>query len=784
MDDKHSKNITSSQKRIILSLLFVFLIAVLIISSLMYQVFRKSLAENLSTRATEVIDIIDYMVQTSGESPKLIKGINTLATNRDIKLIIVRINEPPVVIASNKAALIGLPTNEIFSNDDGGQSFKFNADADQYTAISSIWLANKFNNGLFTKATVGVVFDTYKTRILLQEQILNTALFLILTTIFAIGLIYYLTNKYIFKPLEVINSSLINNKSNKDFSPIPLIRNDEIGTVANTFNQLFADLYASKKNLRENTERYDLALQGTKVGLVDWDVPTNNLYCSSSLMELLGVDKKYFEPSVAWFTNRTHPDDREMAQSALISHLKFNTEYDIEGRLQHENGNYIWMRVRGQAVRDKEGRATRMVGYYVDISKQKEHEHFMSSLYLLSADATITIQSKMKKILKEATNYLKLSCGAICKFENDKCIIEACQCPDEYELCGQLEFDAKDTICHHTIEENDIVCLHDIGSSKLKNIATHDKHGINVYVGMPLYVHGRIYGTVSFFDKKFKHKAFNNREKSFVRLICQWIGNEIMRAEYISYLHDTESRLEEAVEELTNTNSELESFTHAASHDLQEPLRMITNFTGLLERNYANRLDTTAKDYLNILSKSAFQMRTLISGLLDYAHASKENEKIENLDLNEILNNVYANLEKQIRESQAEIVFSNLPTIRANKASMISLLQNLISNGIKFQATGNQPVIEIKTFQYAETWVISVTDNGIGIDNDYQAKIFEPFKRLHAKSEYEGTGIGLAVCKKIIARAGGTMWIESENDAGSTFFVSIPNLKTELGKAA
>ena len=147
MNIYYSANKTSLQKRIILSLLFVFCIAVLIICSLMYRMFNNEFSQHLHTRATEVFDIIDYMAQTSGESPELIKGIRTLAANRDIKLIIIRINEPPVVIASNKAALIGLPTNEIFTNSEENQYFQFNADTDQYTAVSSIWLENKFSNG-------------------------------------------------------------------------------------------------------------------------------------------------------------------------------------------------------------------------------------------------------------------------------------------------------------------------------------------------------------------------------------------------------------------------------------------------------------------------------------------------------------------------------------------------------------------------------------------------------------------------------------------------------------
>ncbi len=774
----------SSQKRIILSFLFVFFVSTLTICILMYKIFSDNLSENLYTRAIEVIDIIDYMAQTSGESPELIKGINTLAANRDIKLIIVRIVEPPVVIASNKAALIGLPTNKIFSDDISNQSFKFDSNNDQYTAISSIWLENKFSNGQFTKAHVGVVFNTYKTRILLQEQILHTAIYLILTTIFAIGLVYFLTNKYIFQPLEKINSTLNKNDINKEFSPIPISTYDEIGSVAKTLNQLFTDIYESKRKLRENTERYDLALQGTKVGLVDWNINTNDFYCSSSLMKALGLTEDNFKPSVDWFEERTHPDDREAARSSLLSHLKFNTEYDVEGRLRHENDDYIWMRVRGQAVRDKDGKAIRIVGYYADISNRKANEHFMNSLYLLSADAALPIHSKINCILKEGVSYLDLDCGVICKINDENLSVTYSHAPDKYCLATESTFTLIDTFCSYTVKENNMIAIHDVSKSDLKHLPEHKESGINSYIGTPLYIHGRIYGTVSFSDHKKRLKPFTEQEKSFVRLVAQWISNEMMRSQYIDYLHETESRLEDAVEELTNTNSELESFTYVASHDLQEPLRMITNFTGLLEANYSKNLDSTALDYLKILSKSAKQMRILIKGLLEYARTSKENEEIENLDLNEILKTVYTNLEKQICEAKPEIIVNNLPSIQANKASMISLLQNLVSNAIKFQTEGNKIVIEVNAYQQNDSCIISISDNGIGIDKDYQEKVFEPFKRLHAKSEYSGTGIGLAVCKKIIARMGGTMWIESEKDIGSTFFVSIPNLITQTGKAA
>ncbi len=784
MNNANTNNKFSSQNRIIFSFLATFFIAILIICMLMYQVFSNNLSENLHSRATEVIDIIDYMAQTSGESPALTKGIKTLAASRDIKLIVVRINEPPTVIASNKEALIGSSANKTFSKIEKTKPFKFDEDTDQYTAISSIWLENNFSDRKFTKATVGIIFDTYKTRTLLQKQILDTSLYLILTTIFVLGLAYILTNRYIFKPLEIINSSLNSNDSNNEFIPIPLARNDEIGAVASTLNQLFSDLYSSKKKLRENTERYDLALQGTKVGLVDWDVIANKVYCSSSLKEILGINKSDFSPDMEWIENRTHKEDREMAHAALVAHLKDDIEYDVEGRLKHHNGEYIWMRARGQAVRDHSGRAIRMVGYYVDISKRKANEKFMNSLYLLSIDASLPLAHKINYILKEGLNYLGLECGLICKIEGESSSVSYYQCPDSYHINNQSTFNLNDTFCKHTVEENSMVAAHNISKSNLNYLPEHTDLGIKCYIGIPLYLHGRIYGTVSFTDYQARPELFSEREKSFVRLISQWISNEMMRAQYIDYLHETESRLEEAVEELTDINSELESFTHVASHDLQEPLRMITNFTGLLEKNYADILDNTATEYLNILSKSAKQMRVLIKDLLEYAHASKENEKVDTLDLNSLLKQVLNNLDKQIRESKAVVKNDNLPIIQANKASMISLLQNIINNGIKFQHANKHPIIEIKAFQHTGSWVIAVNDNGIGIDSNYHTKIFEPFKRLHAKSEYKGTGIGLAVCKKIISRMNGKMWIESEKDVGTTFYFSIPNQITETGKAA
>ena len=751
----------------------------------MYQKFTKNLDETLHTRALEVFDIIDYMVHTSGESPDLIKGIKTLAANRDIKLIIIRINNPPVVIASNKDELIGLPSNDMFHKSESDQSYNFDSKNDQYTAISTIWMENIFKDDQFTEASVGVVFNTHKTRTLLINSILNTSLFLILTMIFAIGIIYILTNKFIFRPLEAINSTLIKNVSENEFIPIPIESHDEIGTVANTLNNLFTELYASKKSLRETTERYELALQNTEVGLFDWDIKHDTIYCSSSFREILGIYSDQFTPTLEWFDNLVHKDDKSLATSALIAHLKHNVNYDIEGRIRHKNGDYIWVRARGQAIRDESGKAIRMVGYYVDIGKRKRHEMFMHSFYMLLSGLNLSLERKLNCLLKETCNYLNLDCGIISKIENEKYYTIYCHAPIEYNLNKNKTLNLSDTLCEYVIEKDEIFCIPDIVNSDFSHHKSYTQYRIRSYIAFPIYMNGHVFGTVNLFDKKARTTNFEEREKSFVRLISQFISNEMMRAQYINFLHESENKLEAAIEELTNTNSELENFTYVASHDLQEPLRMITNFTGILNNKYNDTLDETAKEYLNICSNSAEQMRFLINDLLDYAHASNiDNEKIENVNLNKVLEHVIVNIEKQIHETNTEIMYDNLPTIVSNKASMISLMQNLISNGIKFQNYGNRPIIRITSNINDSSWIISVHDNGIGVPYQYQSKIFEPFKRLHAKSEYQGTGIGLAVCKKIIERINGNIWLESKEGCGSTFTFSIPIVISQTGKAA
>ncbi len=238
-------------------------------------------------------------------------------------------------------------------------------------------------------------------------------------------------------------------------------------------------------------------------------------------------------------------------------------------------------------------------------------------------------------------------------------------------------------------------------------------------------------------------------------------------------LDNLEEKVKERTEELARSNEELQQFAYVASHDLQEPLRMITSYLQLLQRRYQGKLDDKADKYIYFAVNGASRMQVLINDLLEFSRVATRAEEPESTNSEFVLNQVLSNLELYIKENRATISHDSLPEVMADSTQLAQVFQNLIINGIKFHS-GEAPIIKISAKKKAKEWVFSVQDNGIGIDPQYSEKIFEVFKRLHKIEEYPGTGIGLAVCKKIIERHGGCIWVESELGKGSTFYFTLP----------
>lgn len=228
-------------------------------------------------------------------------------------------------------------------------------------------------------------------------------------------------------------------------------------------------------------------------------------------------------------------------------------------------------------------------------------------------------------------------------------------------------------------------------------------------------------------------------------------------------------------ERLSQSNRDLESFAYVASHDLQEPLRVVTGFVQLLSREYRGKLGADADEYIGFAVDGAHRMQSLIRDLLEFSRVGTQGKPFEEVDIDQAVDEALLNLQPRIEESQAVVTHDPLPTIMADRAQIVRLFQNLVGNAIKYGKPGVPPIIRVGARFAGGGWVFFVRDNGIGIAPQYFDRIFMIFQRLHGRDEYEGTGIGLAVCKKIVERHGGKIWLTSEPGNGATFFFTLGN---------
>jgi light-regulated signal transduction histidine kinase (bacteriophytochrome) len=264
------------------------------------------------------------------------------------------------------------------------------------------------------------------------------------------------------------------------------------------------------------------------------------------------------------------------------------------------------------------------------------------------------------------------------------------------------------------------------------------------------------------------------------------IAGAIASSQLYAQIRQAEEALRQQAKELMRSNKELEQFAYVASHDLQEPLRMVTSYVQILAQDYEGRLDADADRYINYAVDGANRMKVLIDDLLEFSRVGSRGKPFEPTRCGEVMEQVISDLEGAIEESGGKVTWEALPTVMADATQLAQLLRNLVGNGIKFRGEA-PPHVHISA-ELADSgaglseaqqsprgeWLFSVRDNGIGIAPKYYERIFQMFERLHHRSEYPGTGIGLAICQKIVERHGGRIWVESELGEGSTFYFTIP----------
>ncbi|MCU7523752.1 MAG: PAS domain S-box protein [Ignavibacteria bacterium] len=280
------------------------------------------------------------------------------------------------------------------------------------------------------------------------------------------------------------------------------------------------------------------------------------------------------------------------------------------------------------------------------------------------------------------------------------------------------------------------------------------------------------------------HTNRNYRKDGSV-ITCEWYNSALVDADgnlvsVLSLVLDITQRekmmrqLEETLRNLRRSNEELEQFAYVASHDLQEPLRMVSNCTQMLSKRYKDKLDASADQLIEFIVEGSIRMKSLIQDLLSFSRITTKGENFAPTDLNLLMQNVIADLKVAVEENNAKITYGKLPVINADTTQIRQVFQNLISNAIKFRGA-DDPEISIGAEKKAGQWLFSVKDNGIGIAPEFFDKIFVIFQRLHEREAYPGTGIGLAICKRIVEHHGGNIWVESEEGKGAAFYFTLPS---------
>ena len=242
----------------------------------------------------------------------------------------------------------------------------------------------------------------------------------------------------------------------------------------------------------------------------------------------------------------------------------------------------------------------------------------------------------------------------------------------------------------------------------------------------------------------------------------------------VSLWYESQEALRKTAEELRQSNYELEQFAYISSHDLQEPLRQVLSFTSLLARSLPEKLDSKQSKYIHFINEATLQMSNVIHDLLTFSRVGRGEKQLESTSLNELLASTLSVLDTTIKSSNARITYDELPSLMVVPTQIIQLFQNLLTNAIKFRKKGVRPKIHIGVSEDEKNWIFRVEDNGIGIDGQYFEKIFGVFQRLHERGEYEGTGIGLSICKKIVEQYKGNIWLESELNKRTTFYFTLP----------
>ncbi|WP_126661886.1 ATP-binding protein [Haloterrigena salifodinae] len=513
----------------------------------------------------------------------------------------------------------------------------------------------------------------------------------------------------------------------------------EANFVQSAANILAAAIERSSKEdqLREREAQLSVATDAASIGLWLWDVQENVFTADEFLAEAYGMDPEIVTtgaPIEAFFEPVPETDEDgiwDRLDRALETGV-FSAEY----RIENGDGDVMWVVSRGEVEYDASGDPVRMHGAVTDITERKRRE---------------------QQLREREARYRDL----FTSMSEGYCVIERVDTPP-VEPIDFRYIEVNPAFEEHTGLTNVVgKTIRDLVPEEREEwFETYDsvvETGDPVRFERELTTQGRFLECYAF--------PVGGETDAQVGVLFTDVTERVER----------ERRLEKLVERLETSNDRLEQFAYAASHDLQEPLRMVSSYLQLVERRYGDELDAEGREFLQFAVDGADRMREMIDGLLKYSRVETEGDPFEPVDLNAVLEDVLDDLQLRFEESNGEVTTESLPTVEGDSGQLRQIFQNLLDNAIEYSGDGPPRIhVSAECRSGDDAWEISVSDDGIGIDSEYSDQIFDVFQSYHEGKGYNGTGIGLAICERIIERHGGEIRVTSEPGEGSTFTFTLP----------
>jgi len=501
-----------------------------------------------------------------------------------------------------------------------------------------------------------------------------------------------------------------------------------VGTIVDITDRKRAEVA-----LRESEARYRSTFELAGSGVAHIGLDRRFIRVNRRLCEILG----YTEAELLRLTGRdiSHPDDLDIInqQRPALYAGKIDRVH-VEKRYVRKDGSAVWVVFSMVVERDAAGQPLYEIGIYDDITARKgaeaalreSEERFRQTFELAgSGMAHVGLDGRFARVNRR--------------------------------LCEILGYRAEELIGKSVKE---------ISHPEDRNLTDAARDRVRA---------GAL--EVADFEKRYVHRDGHTVWVDLTVALARDAQGaplyEIAVFDDITERKHAEAALHAAHEELKRSNAELEQFAYVASHDLQEPLRMVSSYTQLIQRRYGDKLDGDAKEFMHYVVDGAARMKQLIEDLLAYSRVGTKGKEFRDIELEAALKRAVTNLRAAIEEAGAAVTWDPLPRVRGDDGQLAQLFQNLIGNALKFRGAG-VPRVHVSAAEQEQEWEISVRDNGIGIEPQYFERIFMVFQRLHTKGEYPGTGIGLAICKKVVERHGGAIWVTSQPGAGSEFHFTLP----------